>query len=215
MASFDIYWENLKKYEGGYADASKDKSGGETYRGIARNVHPKWDGWPVVDAKKKSGPIKHGTVFPELEGKVKSFFKKNYWDVRHGDSIKNQSVAESIVDFTVNGGFGKNTISSLQKFVGAEEDGKFGRDTVNSINNYRNQKGVYDFIQDKREEHFKNLAESNPSKYGEQLEGWMARLNKMFFNATETVKKNKTATLFIALIIIVIFYFIYKWNAKK
>ncbi len=42
------------QHEQGYANNTKD-TGGETFMGIARNKHPQWAGWPIVDACRKAG----------------------------------------------------------------------------------------------------------------------------------------------------------------
>jgi hypothetical protein len=44
------------KFEGGYAN-DKNDTGGETYKGIARNYWPKWAGWKTVDASKVNGVL--------------------------------------------------------------------------------------------------------------------------------------------------------------
>ena len=44
MANFKIAHEKTAANEGGYANNHADV-GKETYRGIARKLHPKWQGW--------------------------------------------------------------------------------------------------------------------------------------------------------------------------
>lgn len=54
MANFQRSFSKTSVFEGGYANNPNDK-GGETYRGIARNHHPKWAGWKIIDTYSKIG----------------------------------------------------------------------------------------------------------------------------------------------------------------
>lgn len=53
MADFKKALGLILKNEGGYV-FDRDDSGGETYKGIARNMNSKWDGWVIVDIFKKT-----------------------------------------------------------------------------------------------------------------------------------------------------------------
>ena len=51
MANFDSAFDKMIRNEGGFklTNIAGDR-GGQTYAGIARNVHPGWPGWRFVDA---------------------------------------------------------------------------------------------------------------------------------------------------------------------
>ena len=51
--SFETALASTLRFEGGYANSSKD-SGGETYRGISRKANPDWEGWQTIDAIKRA-----------------------------------------------------------------------------------------------------------------------------------------------------------------
>ena len=53
MADFHKALKRTAKYEGGYVNDPAD-AGGETYKGISRRANPKWDGWQLIDAHKKT-----------------------------------------------------------------------------------------------------------------------------------------------------------------
>lgn len=104
MADFALAFSATIKAEGGYVNDPQDP-GGETYKGIARKMNSKWDGWIIIDMMKKE------RNFPanldgnsQLQEKIKTFYEINYWDKIRGDDISNQHIAESIFDFAVNAG---------------------------------------------------------------------------------------------------------------
>lgn len=104
MADFVTAFALTMKNEGGYVHDPQDP-GGETYKGIARRMNPKWDGWVDVDVlKKEKGFPANLDGNALLQEKIKAFYEANYWDRIRGDEIQNQDVAESIFDFAVNAG---------------------------------------------------------------------------------------------------------------
>jgi len=102
--------------EGGYAN-DPDDSGGETYKGIARNFWPRWSGWVIIDIAKKQ----HGYELAlnrnmQLNDDVIAFYKVNFWDKVGGDFIKDQSIANNLVDAAVNEGI-KGAVKRAQGIV--------------------------------------------------------------------------------------------------
>ncbi len=133
MASFEEAFKATLAHEGDYVD-DPDDSGGETYKGVARNKNPDWPGWKTIDL------LKSQEGFPEnlesdktLQQQVRDLYKSEYWDRISGDRIDNQAIAESIFDFAVNSGTG--TSSKLaQMAVGADTDGIIGPKTLKKLN---------------------------------------------------------------------------------
>lgn len=106
--------------EGGYANVAGD-SGGETYRGIARNKNPQWPGWAKIDAFKVGvapADIKRTMnstrVHDALDADVLAFYRTDFWDKVRGDEISAQSIASWMFDFGVNSGPGA-AIQGLQR----------------------------------------------------------------------------------------------------
>ena len=140
MANFNSAYDIIKVHEGGYvskATAEKIKdSGGETYKGIARNYNPAWKGWSIVDAyKAKNGIPKHGSYItsPELDFLVKGLAKVNYWDVVKLDNIKDQGVSNLMMDIAFNSG-PSISAKSVQRVLKLTADGKVGPITIEAIN---------------------------------------------------------------------------------
>ena len=135
MADFTAAFPLVIAFEGGYVN-DPDDPGGETYKGVARKIFSKWDGWIKVDI------LKRQTGFPanldkdvDLQQYVLDFYRVNFWDKMNGDNISNQLVAQSIFDFGVNAGVG-TSVSLAQMVVQAEPDGVIGQQSIDAINNF-------------------------------------------------------------------------------
>jgi len=135
MADFTQAFQLMIAHEGGYGN-DPDDPGGETYKGVARKIFSKWDGWTKVDIlKRQTGFPANLDKDPELQQNVSDFYRVTFWDKMNGDQIANQDIANSIFDFGVNAGSG--TSSSLaQMVVGAKSDGVIGPDSISAINNF-------------------------------------------------------------------------------
>lgn len=122
MADFQPAFERMLIDEGGMVlhNVHGDR-GGQTYAGIARNMHPKWPGWAAIDAK--------GEPSAQL---VYDFYRSNFWDDIRGDQIANQAVASDIFNFYVNTGRPAKVLA--QVVAGVTPDGVFGPRTVAAIN---------------------------------------------------------------------------------
>lgn len=123
MAEFLPAFERMIVNEGGYVlhTVAGDR-GGMTYAGIARNFHPSWQGWKVID---------QGETPPaEL---VRQFYRSNFWAPLRLDDVEHQEVAGNLFDFGVNAGLG--TAAKLaQLVVGVTPDGKVGAKTLSALN---------------------------------------------------------------------------------
>ncbi|MBA4368455.1 MAG: N-acetylmuramidase [Desulfobacterium sp.] len=133
MTDFETAFALTMKAEGGYVNDPQDP-GGETYKGIARKMNSKWEGWVVIEMmkKEKSFPANLNSN-AQLEEMVKTFYQVNYWDKVGCHKIINQDIAESIFDFAVNAG----PIASAklaQITVGVKADGIIGPITLEKIN---------------------------------------------------------------------------------
>lgn len=102
MADFEKAFDLVMKYEGGYSNDAYDV-GGETYKGIARNYYPDWEGWEIIDKAKKDRAFPHNLKhINDLDSKVKIFYKTLYWNAFCGDQIPNQTIANELFDCAVN-----------------------------------------------------------------------------------------------------------------
>lgn len=196
MADFNTYYPKLLVQEGGYASADLAKSindkGGETYLGIARNYNPTWAGWPIIDKYKADhGTPAHNAHIPDanLDALAKSFSKSHYWDVLDLDQVKNQSIAEYIMDFGFNSGLA-NPIIAVQKILGLSVDGKVGPNTINAINS-ANPQDLFNKLKDYRVQFVARIT-SLPANVKAAL---TARANSFgFSNVVIAIKNNPVKT---------------------
>jgi lysozyme family protein len=147
MANFKEAYNITLGHEGGYVNDATDR-GGETYKGIARKIHPTWGGWVIID-KHKSETNKLESVLnsdANLQLQVEAFYKKEFWDVANLDLISSQKIANKIFDAGVNQGIG----SSVKYFKEALNlcggyglyypeivvDGGLGKTSINTFDNY-------------------------------------------------------------------------------
>lgn len=126
MADFSPSFEKMIANEGGYqlTNIGGDR-GGQTYAGIARNMHPNWPGWPLIDAGKL-----HDLSLSAL---VRSFYKSEFWDKLSADSIEPQTTADAVFDFAVNAGW-LTAAKLAQLVVGTVPDGRIGPQTLSKLN---------------------------------------------------------------------------------
>lgn len=123
MADFEKAFSRLMEEEGvGLSNHPADK-GAQTFAGISRKFHPKWEGWRFVDA---------GDTPPTQL--VRDFYHQYYWMPVKGDQIQSQPVAEALFSQFVN--MGANAIKLMQACVNVIQDGKIGPKTLAAINRY-------------------------------------------------------------------------------
>lgn len=122
MADFKPAFERMIRDEGGFVlhTVSGDR-GGQTYAGIARNMHPAWSGWLHIDA---------GAIPPTQL--IHDFYKTNFWDDIKGDEITSQTIASDIFNFYVNTGRPAKVLAQL--VIEATPDGAFGPRTIATLN---------------------------------------------------------------------------------
>lgn len=148
MAEFLTAHQKTMGNEGGYAN-NPDDAGGETYKGAARKMHPKWAGWAIIDQAKKSmtaqPPYGTGSYFNWvralnkilaanliLQKYVLTFYDGNFWTPNRLGEIVSQQVAEWAYDHLVNAG-ARGAIW-LQLAAAVTPDGDIGAKTITAIN---------------------------------------------------------------------------------
>lgn len=125
MANFNEAFDITMGHEGGYTN-DPDDAGGETYRGIARNYHPHWSGWNIIDDTKPN--IDNA----QLDPYVRNFYEDKFWDINRLDEFKSQAIANEMFDTGVNMGVGRAA--------------KFLQESLNYLN--RNEDSYTDLVVD-------------------------------------------------------------------
>jgi lysozyme family protein len=187
MARFEIAEKITGGNEGGYANNPADR-GGETYAGIARKFWPNWAGWKTIDKYKAqyvglNKPMRDKyslahwinsstkVTSEPIHLLVSSFYKQNFWDVNKLDLIKDQQLANTVYDFSVNSGTVK-AAKYLQQVAGVTQDGKIGPATIAAINVMKPAL-AHEYYNALRESFYLSIAKGNQVEF---LKGWLKRL---------------------------------------
>lgn len=190
MADFNSIVEKTFKFEGGFQQFPNDTAnycGGKligTNHGISAVAYGQYLGrCPSVDEVK--------AITKDI---AKNVYKKLFWDFIQGDIIKDQSLAHIVFDSHIaSGGNGiirsKKAINSVSPVFTKTDSSKFTVEQVNKINTL-NSKQLFDKVKEGEIANRKYLAESNPSKYGMFLKGWLNRLDNIVYSGAEFTKKN-------------------------
>ncbi len=142
MATFLIAHKALDPLEGGYGNSPTDK-GGETIFGIARNYHPEWEGWPILDILKTQPDFPNcANHNPQLISMAGRFIKEHFWDPMRLDDFASQELANYLYEGVVNFGFGSDVNPRIPHWLqealnelGAliSVDGKIGPTTLAAL----------------------------------------------------------------------------------
>lgn len=161
MADYKKLIPTVLKYEGGYAGNIDGKIC--TMKGVTLDTYRKYFG------RQKTCKELRGISNAEWE----YIFKEGFWDRWKADEINNQSIANLLVDWCwVSGIYG---IKYPQRILGVKDDGIVGDKTIAAINNYPNQKELFDKLWNRRKKHFEDIAKThNRAKF---LNGWIRRLS--------------------------------------
>lgn len=168
------------KHEGGYANIKGD-SGGETYMGIAKNSHPNWRGWKILDQYK---PLKRNQIIDdkELNTLVYDVYEDDYYNPLKIYKINDLMISAHLMCHGVNAG-NKSAAKLIQKSINnvyctnISVDGIIGSNTLKYINM---QDKIVDLANEfikQRETFYNNIVKSKPSQK-KFLKGWLNRINK-------------------------------------
>jgi len=129
--NFDAILSDIIRKEGGWTltDDPAD-SGGRTYAGISERANPGWPGWKLIDGGCKLDPPDD-----ELWQEVGIRYRDNYWRPIMGDSIDDGDVALAIMSCAVLSG-PRMATSLVQACVGVSVDGRFGKRTLSALEQY-------------------------------------------------------------------------------
>lgn len=206
MAQFGPAYLLERKHEGYYVNNPADK-GGETYAGIARNIHPYYKIWPYVDSYKRTigRPLKTNEKIPgeNIEQMVREFYNE-LWNKQGFSKINSQEVANILYDWFINSGslafrttdpetFGIQEILNRDFKKNLTLDGVIGPKTLDAINN-ADPVRLYNTVKKERIRFYNRLVERNPSQLT-FLKGWLSRINS--FTDLKTTTKIGLMLVFI------------------
>ena len=169
MANVNDLAPFILKWEGGFVNDPKDR-GGATNMGVTLNT------WKRVGYDKdKDGDIDVKDLkLLSKEDVVNKVLKPYYWDKWRADEINNQSIANILVDWVYTSG--KYGITKVQAMLNLKPDGVVGNKTLSAINDYPNQRQLFQRIKNERLAFIDRIVKNNPSQR-RFLKGWKNRVN--------------------------------------
>ena len=185
MDVFERALTHVLKDEGGYANHPAD-SGGETYRGIARNFWKNWPGWIIVDeAKKGLRPNRRRdrtklnerlAADEKLQGLISDFYRHHFWDAVSAGLMPPQ-VGAKVFNMAVNVGTSRAgkllqiALNNIGKQVAI--DGAIGPKTLEATRGVGAEELV-DAICKAQERFYRGIVKRKPSQ-SIFLKGWLRR----------------------------------------
>lgn len=166
MAKIESLAPIIAKWEGRFVNDKADK-GGATNMGITIAT------WKQVGYDKDNDGDIDTQDIKLLSKDDFKFVLKQYWDRWKADLIKDQKLANILVDWVW--GSGKWGIVVPQRILGLREDGIVGSKTIEAINK-QNPKEFLDVVFKEREKFLDNIVKNNPSQK-KFIKGWKNRLN--------------------------------------
>ncbi len=174
MAEIKKFEPFILKWEGGakYTNKKSDK-GGATKYGITIAT------WRTVGYDKNGdGKIDEKDVKLLDEEDFKKVLKRNFWDKWKADQIKNQKVAEILVDWLWNSG--KWGIIKPQQLLGVKADGIVGAKTLAAVNNYPNQRKLFESLKNARKAYIDKVIKKDKRQIVNK-KGWLNRINSIVY----------------------------------
>ena len=162
----------ILKWEGGFVNDPLDK-GGATNKGVTIAVWKAQGYDKNGDKKIDVADLKLITVEDAT-----NIMKKNYWDRWKADQIKNQAVANTLVDWVW--GSGAWGIKIPQRILGVKDDGIVGDKTIEALNK-QNQNKFLEKLYLARFNFLDGIVASNPSQK-RFIKGWKNRMNDLILH---------------------------------
>lgn len=158
------------------------------------------------------------TIKNLTKSQASPIYKKNYWDKIRGDEIKNNSVADLMLNYVVNSGSGM--ITPIEKIANATAGKKIVSESlpltsqeVEAINKL-NQKAFFDNLKKYRKDFYVNLVKKQPAKEV-YLKGWLNRLNSYKFEPESGGMSKKHLFLIGGALVVIIGGIVYAVNSKN
>ncbi|MBF0576594.1 glycoside hydrolase family 108 protein [Dysgonomonas sp. GY617] len=171
MAKVELLAPFILRHEGGFVN-DPDDLGGATNMGVTigtwRQVGYDKDGDGDIDVDDLKLLTKDDVVNRVL--------KPHYWDRWKADLIKNQSIANILVDWVW--ASGKHGIVRPQKLIGVVADGIVGKKTLAAINDYQDQKQLFELIKADRIQYIHEIVKARPANKRFER-GWLNRINNI------------------------------------
>lgn len=164
MADYRKLKPFILKWEGGFVN-DKNDLGGATNKGVTLATFRS-----VYGQSMSVNDLKNIT-----ERQWEHIFKTCYWDKWKGDEIKDQNVANILVDWTwCSGAYG---IKIPQRVLGVSVDGVVGGKTIAALN-ARDGKALFKELKEERIAYIDRICQTRPQNR-KFRNGWLNRINSL------------------------------------
>lgn len=175
MANVNILGRFILSFEGGFSNHPADP-GGPTNKGVTLATW-KSQGYD----KDGDGDIDVDDLRIITDEDALRILKRNYWDRWRADEIKDQSIANLLVDWTwCSGAYG---IKIPQRVLGVTVDGIVGPKTLAALNGSY-ALGLFSKLHNERREYLQRVVINNPTQRI-HLNGWLRRLDAIRYGSLE------------------------------
>lgn len=166
MAKLENLWPFILSWEGGFADVPGDR-GGATKYGVTIAT------WKAQGYDKDGdGDIDVQDLKLITKEDAMRICRLNFWNKWKADEIKDQSIANILVDWVW--GSGKHGIVIPQQMLGVKADGIVGPKTIAALNS-KDARTFFNQIWQRRKKFLNDICVNRPTNY-KFLKGWMNRL---------------------------------------
>ena len=166
MADYRKLKPFILRWEGGYINDQADL-GKQTNKGVTLSTYRS-----VFGKNKTVSDLKKIT-----DEQWEFIFKKFYWYKWKADDIKDQNVANILVDWLwCSGSYG---INIPQRVLGVSVDGIVGSKTIAAIN-ARDGRELFDTIKQERKDFIDRICQTRPQNR-KFKNGWMNRINSLAY----------------------------------
>lgn len=169
MANAKLLQPFILRWEGGFVNDPLDR-GGATNKGITIGTFRRFYGKEATVEQLKQ----------ITDDQWLRIFKEGYWDPWKADQIKNQSIANIVVDWAWASG-PVTAIKQVQRILGVVDDGVVGPKTLAAIN-AADPQTLFAEIHAARLKFVENIVQKNPTQV-RFLKGWKNRINAIEFEA--------------------------------
>ena len=167
MAKIETLWPFILSWEGGFADVKGDR-GGATKYGVTIST------WKAQGYDKDGdGDIDVADLKLVTPNDAMEICRKNFWNRWKADQIKDQSIANLLVDWVW--ASGKWGIVIPQQLLGVKADGIVGPKTIAALN-AQNPRLFFEKLWMRRQRYLYDICEKYNENY-KFLTGWINRLN--------------------------------------
>ena len=173
MANLNNFIPFILKWEGGYVNDPNDL-GGKTNMGVTLKT------WQNVGYDKNDDGVIDEEDLKQvfIQDVIECVLRPHFWNRWKADQIHNQSIADILVDWLWLSG--DTAITTTQRMLNIDPDKEVGEETLVAINDYPDQRELFDRIKAERAAYIERICKNRPTNRRFK-KGWMNRLNDIRF----------------------------------